>query len=487
MRRTQRWVFSSVVSVALLGGAAQAEVSQKEILVRLKSVAPKELKSIQIQTDPSLVSMVNLDEGLVKFTYATPELADRARAELMHSEQVLSVSPNAFYEQMIHYEFRARDEDTFFSLNLEKLLGAPGVLLPPAQVFAGSDPLVTKDWALANIRMPSVSELESHLVGAKPVIVAVIDSGIDYNHEDLSAALWRSSADPRIVGYDFAHNNDRPYDVRNFDIEGCLRDFACSRGFNQNKFMSNPGHGTHCAGHVGAVANNSKGIRGVGVVAQIMGLKFMRDPGDERAGAGDEEAAIKSIDYAILNGAKVISASWGGRGSRDLANQSELKRAIERAQKAGVIFVVAAGNDGKDQDSSIEPSFPAAYDLDNIITVAATDSMDRLGVFSNYGAKSVHIAAPGVKIFSTTVSSQYSDVVAAFIHPGTGKPIQMDWDGTSMATPIVAGAVALAWAKYPHENYHQIRDRILRSARTVSGLSGKVLTSGVLDVAAALR
>lgn len=216
-----------------------------------------------------------------------------------------------------------------------------------------------------------------------------------------------------------------------------------------------------------------------------MALKFFFDSGDAQAGGGDAAAAIQSIDYAIKHGAKVISASWGGTMPREVGEKNELKQALIRAQQAGVLFVVAAGNDGIDQDTDEQPSYPAAYDLDNFIVVAASDAQDQLADFSNYGAKSVHIAAPGVKILSTTADGKYSDTVAKFTD-SHGKTKEMDWDGTSMAAPLVAGAVAAVWATHPSEDYHQIRDRVLRSVRKVPGLSDKVASGGVLDVSAAL-
>ena len=215
-------------------------------------------------------------------------------------------------------------------------------------------------------------------------------------------------------------------------------------------------------------------------------LKFFFDSNDPNAGGGDDAAAIQSIDYAIKNGAKVISASWGGRQSKADGDSSDLKAAMQRAQQAGVIFVVAAGNDSINQDTDDQPSFPAAYSFDNMIVVAASGQDNKIADFSNFGNKSVHIAAPGVKIFSTTSDGQYNDVVTHYQTPD-GQDKEMDWDGTSMATPIVAGAVAAVWAKHPGEHYHQIRDRILNSARKVAGLADKVSTGGVLDVAAAMK
>lgn len=433
--------------------------------------------------------ILSSSEGVLKLRFNSDQDADLARAQLELSSDVLSVSRNLLYSPAVHYSVRdaaARQTLPLLSIPFFSMLastGVPAVQPAPTDVVYGADPLVSKDWAMSKIGMPAhLSERQ-----LTSVVTAVIDTGVDYNHEDLSGAMWRSPNDDTLVGMDFAHNNALPYDVVHFDIEGCLKDFGCKMGIGQGKFLTNPGHGTHCAGHVGAVANNSLGIRGVGSnAAQIMGIKFFYDAEDDNAGQGDDAAAIKSIDFAIQNGAKVISASWGGRQNRTDGEASELKQAFVRAQKAGLIVVVAAGNDGINQDKVNDPVFPAAYDLDNMIVVAATDSKDQVADFSNFGAKSVHIGAPGVRIFSTTSGGSYSDIVAKYKDP-SGKTKEIAWDGTSMATPIVAGAVSLVWAKYPHESYQQIRARILNSARQVSGLSKKVVTGGVLNVEGALE
>jgi subtilisin family serine protease len=361
----------------------------------------------------------------------------------------------------------------------DRARGIPDVLLPETTAPIGADPLLLKDWAVRKIQLPSASLQEA----LSSITVAVIDTGVDYNHEDLRNAMWRKPTQPQEVGYDFAHDHPNPYDVKSFDLAACLRDERCNSGDDWQGLLANPGHGTHCAGHVAAVAQNTRGIRGVAAGARIMALKFFYDAGERFAGTGDDQAAIRAIDYAIENGAKIVSASWGGRHSHEEAQASDLRAALLRAQAAGLLVVVAAGNDGIDQDAVDDPVYPAAYatEMDHLIVVAASDPSDRIAPFSNFGERSVHIAAPGVKILSTTVGSSYSDVV------DQADQIRIDWNGTSMATPLVAGAAALVWSKYPHWSYQQVRQRILESVRQVDTLSGKVSTSGVLDVEAALR
>lgn len=472
---------------------AWAASEPTELMVRLRQPIPNQGAGFGALANAAdlrgaTADVVNADEGVVKLSFDSVESLARAQAQLEHAWGVESVSKNFLYKPALHLEIREQEAFRPF-VNLADITPAatglgfeslPDVLLPAAQQ-PGPDPLLAQDYALASVRMPAASSIP---VLQKTIVTAVIDTGVDYNHEDLIAAMWRSPKGE--VGYDFAHGNAKPYDVRHFDIDGCMDDVLCSIGLSQNKFVPNPGHGTHCAGHVGAVAGNSLGIQGLGLGTQIMALKFFYDFGESKAGSGDTAAAVKSIDYAVKNGARVISASWGNRAKRAEAEKAEVKKALIRARDAGVLVVIAAGNDGINQETDETPDFPAAYELDNTIVVAAVDAQDELASFSNFGAKSVHLAAPGVKIFSTTAGNQYADVIAKF-KDRRGKDAQIDWNGTSMATPIVAGAAALLWSRHPNETYHQIRERILSTVRVVPGLAGKVSTGGVLDVTAALN
>ncbi|MCM2323977.1 MAG: S8 family serine peptidase [Oligoflexia bacterium] len=503
MKKLHReWFAGLVGGLILFSGPAYGETT--ELLVRYyepQNTESQALKSAFFSGGDQALSLglINSEEGLVKLSFDNAEEAEAAREKLLASGQVQSVTENNYYRPALYLHAVAPETAPsaigggLFPFpfpfpwtgggSTAKPVSYPDVLNPPA-VTPGRDPLASKDWALKNINLPKLSAMK---FGNKELISAVIDTGVDYNHEDLSGAMWRKPGTKDEVGYDFAHNIAKPYDLRHFDIEGCLKDPGCKAGRGAGNFLTNPGHGTHVAGHMGALVNNSLGIYGLAapVNTRLMALKFFYDAGERKAGQGDDAAAIKSIDYAIKNGAKVINASWGGRMSPSRAESSELKKALIRAQKAGVLIVIAAGNDAIDNDTDAEPGFPASYTLDNTIVVAATDPSDALGDFSNYGAKKVHIGAPGVKILSTTTGSQYSDIVAKF-KDSKGEERVMAWDGTSMAAPIVAGAAALIWSKYPDEDYRQIRARILNTARKVPALAGKVSTGGVLDVSAAL-
>jgi len=306
---------------------------------------------------------------------------------------------------------------------------------PPETVPPMDDPDNAKAYGLTKVG--AVDSWPTHR-GDKQMVVAVIDTGIDYNHEDLSFNVWRNPSPTKndIAGYDFIHDDGLPFDDQ--------------------------GHGTHCAGTIGAVGGNGKGISGVSQRVSIMGLKFLSAEGN-----GTTEGAIKAIDYAVEKGAKVLSNSWGGpRGAENKA----LYDSIERAKARGVLFIAAAGNDGKNNDNPNEASYPAGFDNENLVSVAATDKDDRMAFFSNYGQKTVHVGAPGVNIYS--------------LAPGNGYATM---SGTSMACPHVAGAAALLWSKNPTWDYKQVKDALMNTVDQVQSLAGKTVTGGRINVFKALQ
>jgi thermitase len=332
----------------------------------------------------------------------------------------------------------------------------------------GSDPLFSKQWGMIDNGLENALKIN----GGQKIIVAVIDTGVDYTHEDLLPNMWRNTKEipdngidddnngfiDDIVGWDFLKNDNKPYDLASTDLADL---------FNGG----NPGHGTHCAGNVAARGNNGKGISGVNPNAQIMALRFIGDEG------GSTTGAIGAIRYAVDNGAKVLSNSWGSEGEdpKEAADNLALQEAIQYAMDKNVLFIAAAANSGNDNDGDPKKTaFPASYPHDNIISVAAIDSNNALASFSNYGAKSVDIGAPGVKIFSTTVGNHYSDTVIELMGA--------NWDGTSMACPHVAGAAALYWSAHPEKNWKQVKDAILTSATPIPSLKGKTVTGAKLSV-----
>ncbi len=276
------------------------------------------------------------------------------------------------------------------------------------------------------------------------VIVAVIDSGVDYTHEDLADNMWINNGEIPGNGLD-DDLNGYVDDVYGYDFYG--------RGDSDP--MDENFHGTHVAGTIAGVDNNV-GIIGVAPKAKIMALRFLGP-----TGSGSTFGAIGAIEYAVSNGATLTNNSWGGGGF-----SNSLFNAIAAARNAGQVFVAAAGNSGANNDLS--PHYPSSYNLDNIISVAATNNRDNYAGFSNIGVTSVDLAAPGVDIASTFYGGGYV------------------WSsGTSMASPHVAGAAAVLLAEDPSLTPQEVKSILLNSVDDLSA-TGRTLTDGRLNLAGAL-
>ena len=287
------------------------------------------------------------------------------------------------------------------------------------------------------------------LASASNIVVAVVDSGIRYTHEDLASNMWVNPMDG-------------------------------SHGWNALTASNNPtddnGHGTQVAGVLGAMGNNGKGVVGVAWQVQMMACKCLNS-----SGVGSDSDLITCIDYALTNGAKIINASLAGTNF-----SSAVSNAIVSAREAGIIFVAAAGNSNPQTASTginidIDPTYPACYNIDNIVPVAYTTDADALGQFSDYGATNVALAAPGDQIYSTTYNndSSYSSSFYVGLHIyGTG---------TSYAAPYVSGACALLMAQYPSDTYQETIARLLSSTDPLPSLAGKCRTGGRLNLRKALR
>jgi subtilisin family serine protease len=266
---------------------------------------------------------------------------------------------------------------------------------------------------------------------ASNIVVAVIDTGIRYTHEDLAPNMWVNPNEIPGNGFD---------DDRNGFVDDVYGIDTITHSGNP---MDDGDHGSHVAGIIGAVGNNGKGVAGVAWKVKLMACKFLDSNGD-----GDTSDAIEAIDYARKMGAHVLNGSFGGGDY-----SSALYTAIQNARAAGIIFVAAAGNDSSNLDQI--PTYPACYTLDNIVVVGGmgrSDSVD--SGYSNYGASSVDLCAPGTGIYSTW---------------GTSDSAYMSSTGTSMATPHVAGAIALMRARFPSMTHAQIISRLLASVDQLPG------------------
>jgi subtilisin family serine protease len=319
-----------------------------------------------------------------------------------------------------------------------------------------NDPFFSRLWGLNNNGFPvsgrwgmpdadiDAPEAWSVTTGSDAVTVAVIDTGIDYSHPDLSSQMWINPGENcpgcRTDGID---NDGNGYvdDWRGWDFAN-----------GDNNPMDDNGHGTHVAGTIGATGNNGIGVTGVNWRVRLLPLKFL-----SAAGTGTTADAVSAVLYAADKGATVLNNSWGG----DEYSQA-LADAITVADTHGALFVAAAGNSGTDNDSM--PTYPASYALPNVLTVAATDNSDQLAYFSNVGRKSVDLAAPGLNIYSTWPGGTYQYM-----------------SGTSMAAPHVSGAVALAKAAFPSATGVGLKALLLESVDPLASLTNYTATGGRLN------
>jgi thermitase len=345
---------------------------------------------------------------------------------------------------------------------------------PNFKVFPSAtpnDPSFNKLWGLNNTGQTigqagtadadaDAPEAWNSATGTAGTVVAVIDEGIDVRHPDLRNNIWKNPGEVPgngvdddgngyvdvVYGYDFANDDASVYDP----------DPVNGRGDE---------HGTHVAGTIAAEGNNGTGIAGVNWQAKVMALKFLGP------NSGSTLDAVEAINYAVANGADISNNSWGYVGSPSRS----LQDAINRADNAGHLFIAAAGNGGADgvgdnnDASSSNTNYPSSYSNPNIISVAATDNRDTLASFSNFGASTVDLAAPGVNVASTLPGNLYGY-----------------YSGTSMATPHVTGVAALVKSQQPTLDDAQLKARILDGADSKSSLTGKVLTNGRLNAANAL-
>jgi subtilisin family serine protease len=284
-------------------------------------------------------------------------------------------------------------------------------------------------WGLNVISAPQAWDV---LTSASNIVVAVPDTGVRYTHEDLASNMWVNPNDGGH-GWNALDGNNNPADAGT--------------------------HGTMVAGVLGAVGNNGKGVVGVAWRVQIMACTCFNS-----LDIGNVSDVITCLDYARTNGARIINASWGFTNSLALSN------AMISLRNAGIIVVAACGNNSTNIDLS--PTYPASYQLDNIVTVASTSPSDVLSAFSNYGATNVDLAAPGEQIYTTFPATD------SYYYTGSG---------TSFSAPYVSGACALLMAQYPADSYQQIISRLLSSTDPLPSLAGKCRTGGRLNLRKALR
>jgi subtilisin family serine protease len=386
------------------------------------------------------------NQVLVKFHAATPQAINiiKIKEDVDEAEPVGSAGA-------IRLHSKSKNIDTLISdlsARADVEYAEPDYIIYATAI--PNDPSYGNLWGLTKISAPSAWDIST---GSNAYVAGVIDTGIDYNHPDLAANVWSAPAAYTVT------------------IGG--RSITCpagSHGFNAILNTCDPmddnSHGSHVSGTIGAVGNNGAGVAGVNWNTKIIAAKFLN-----KQGSGTTSNAINAIDFVIQTKSRfesaadvrVLSNSWAGGGfSQSLLDE------IDKANTNDMLFVAAASNDGKNND--ITPSYPANYEVANVVSVAAIDSTDSLASWLNYGKTTVDLAAPGVSILSTIRNGGYAY-----------------YSGTSMATPHVSGAALLILSACSNLDTAELKADILDNVDPVTSLDGKTVTGGRLDVNKAIR
>ena len=399
----------TIKSLRVLQEQAAAPSRKGELLVRFRAGISKHEKEAILATQGARKKKdLTGESGIEKLELRSGEDARNAAWQLLQNPQVEFAEPNFLI---------AKDDTT------------------------PNDPRFNEQWALRNTGQNggqfgsdvNASGAWATTNGSKSTVIAVIDSGIDFTHPDLVNNQWLNPS-PSTSG----------------DLHGW--DYVA----NSAEIKDEQGHGTSVAGIIAAEGNNSVGITGVMWRASLMSLRVL-----DNTGTGDVESAVEAIDYATAHGAQVINLSWG-----TAAESVALRDALERAGRRSVVVVCSAGNNGRDLTTG--PYYPASFASRNLISVTASDNLDQLSTFSNWG-RNVTVAAPGTNILTTQMGGGYWNVT-----------------GTSAAAPIVTGIVGLLRTFHPGANPQQIARAVADGARKTASLSAKVSSGGVASAEGAL-
>ncbi len=317
-----------------------------------------------------------------------------------------------------------------------------------------NDPGVSSMWHFRDAKQAGITLDKAYTAlkdkASQSVIVAVVDTGVDYTHEDLKDVMWVNKGE--------IPNNNIDDDKNGYvdDINGINTSERDPNGDATNKIMDKHSHGSHVSGIIAAKQNNNKGVAGIASKVKIMAVKSVPADADET----DIDIA-EAFLYAAKNGAKIINCSFGKRINEGQNLIPDTLKYI--ADDYGVLVVIAAGNYTQNIDKN--PIYPASHKNENTLVVASTTSSADLSSFSNHGFIGVDVAAPGDSIYSTVLNNKYAM-----------------YSGTSMATPVVAGIAAEIWSHYPHLKYNEIKDLIMKSATYSDILKKKVVSEGRVDL-----
>lgn len=322
-----------------------------------------------------------------------------------------------------------------------------------------NDPQVGRIWAFNDAQAYGVSVNSAYKTygtsNTTPVIVAVVDTGVDVQHEDLKDVIWVNTNEIPANGID-DDNNGYIDDING--INTLVRDSAGKATVNIKDTHS---HGTHVSGTIGARQNNGIGIAGIASNVKIMGIRTVPNNGDET----DIDVA-EAFVYAAKNGAKIINCSFGKSSNEGRQLIPDTLKYI--GEKYGVLVIAASGNDSSNIDKN--PTYPASHPNENLLIIASTQSNGKMSGFSNYGAISVDVAAPGSNVFSTTPGNRYESM-----------------SGTSMATPTTVGVAAEILSHNPDLTVAQLKEVLIKSVTKIDSFKTKMVAGGRIDLLAGLE
>jgi thermitase len=407
--------FAPTAETAAVAGAHVAD----EVLVKFKPVfaAQNRTATVAVRGHAFLADLSQ--PGWVRVRFGARQSMAQALAAYRDDPDVEYAQPNYIYRATV-----APNDTQFGQLwaltNVGQSIGT--ATYTPASGTPGADINVQKAW--------------DHITDCSSVVVAVVDTGVNYTQEDLAGNMWNGGPGFPNHGTDFVANDNDPMDLN--------------------------GHGTHVAGIIGALGNNATGTTGICWKASIMAVRVL-----DAAGNGTSAGVIQGVSFAVSQGAKVVNMSLSGGGAFDRA----FSDAITNAQANDVAIVVAAGNEANDNDAG-GTRYPCNFTHPNLTCVAALDQNYALASFSNWGAASVDVGAPGTNILSTWA--------------GTSASIYNTISGTSMASAEVAGLAALLRAYNPRFTFADVVNAITKGGRAAASLAGKTVSGNVIDVMSSL-
>ncbi|MBN1465789.1 S8 family serine peptidase [candidate division KSB1 bacterium] len=454
MRKALYFIGLTVLALAISAAIQQPkapEFVEGELIVKFSAeIAAQDVNTAMTRIGTETVERLSfVDAYHLKIT--SDKSVKKAVEEFSALPNVVYAEPNYIYSTAV-----IPNDPKFGDLWAMQNTGQTGGL-------AGADISATTAWDLAT--------------GSHAVIVGVIDTGIDYTHDDLAANIYTNPGEDAWSNPNDPSTGDR---VDN-DGNGKVDDW---KGWNfinnSNDAYDDNMHGTHCAGSIGAIGDNGVGVVGVNWTVKLMPLKFL-----DGSGSGTSTDAIKAIEYATAMGVHIMSNSWGGGGF-----SQAMEEAIQKASDEGILFVAAAGNDGTDNDAI--PHYPSNYEVANVVAVAASDHGDNRALWgssggddgcgfvcsnavaatpgSNYGKTTVDIAAPGKNILSTVPGNSYASL-----------------SGTSMAAPHIAGAAALLLSVNPGLTVDGLKTALFTTVDPLDDFTNKIVTGGRLNLRAAVE